>query len=183
MSSPAEVDIKLVSPCGSPATEADLAQMAQDLGRVPRGVWAIGARDREGMPLVAVTMPRLDDGTPFPTLFYLTSPELTKACSTLEAEHFMEELAERLRDDVDFGAAYARAHDDYLRRRACLGDVPEIENFSAGGMPDRVKCIHAVVAHSLAVGPGVNPAGDAALAQMKARGLWPVATSSTEDLV
>jgi uncharacterized protein len=42
--------------------------------------------------------------------------------------------------------------------------VAEIEGTSAGGMPDRVKCLHVLVAHSLAAGPGVNPLGDEALA-------------------
>ena len=42
--------------------------------------------------------------------------------------------------------------------------VPEIAGISAGGMPDRVKCLHVLVAHSLAAGPGVNPLGDEALA-------------------
>jgi hypothetical protein len=30
-------------------------------------------------------------------------------------------------------------------------------------MPARVKCLHVLVAHSLAAGPGVNPLGDEAL--------------------
>ena len=47
---------------------------------------------------------------------------------------------------------------------ARLGDVPEIDGVSAGGMPDRVKCLHALVGHALAAGPGVNPLGDEAVA-------------------
>lgn len=164
-------DILAVAPQGSPATEADFARLAEDLGRVPRGVWAVGARDAAGAPLVVVTEPRLEDGTPFPTLFYLTSPAYTKAASTLEAEHFMEALTERLATDEEFGALYRESHEDYLRRRALLGDVPEIEGFSAGGMPTRIKCLHALIGHSLAVGPGINPAGDAALAEIARRWL------------
>ena len=38
--------------------------------------------------------------------------------------------------------------------------MPEIENISAGGMPTRVKCLHAVIGHTLAVGRGINPMGD-----------------------
>jgi hypothetical protein len=33
-------------------------------------------------------------------------------------------------------------------------------------MPDRVKCLHVLIAHSLAKGPGVNPLGDEALATL-----------------
>jgi hypothetical protein len=60
-------------------------------------------------------------------------------------------------------AAYLAAHNSYLAERDQLEVVEELVNFSAGGMPERVKCLHALVAHSLAKGPGVNPMGDAAL--------------------
>ena len=58
-----------------------------------------------------------------------------------------------------------RAHESYLADREAVEFVEEIAGISAGGMPDRVKCLHALVAHSLAVGPGVNPIGDLALAE------------------
>jgi hypothetical protein len=75
----------------------------------------------------------------------------------------MREMTERLGQDPDLASRYAAAHDDYLRRRAALGEVAEIAGVSAGGMPTRVKCLHVLVAHSLAAGPGVNPLGDEAL--------------------
>ena len=59
--------------------------------------------------------------------------------------------------------AYRRAHEQYLADRERLESVPEIAGVSAGGMPDRVKCLHALVAHSLAAGEGVNPLGDEAV--------------------
>ena len=109
------------------------------------------------------TEPRLPDGTPFPTTFYATCPRLTGAISTLETSGMMREMTDRLGKDPALASAYAAAHRDYLRRRAELGDVAEIDGISAGGMPTRVKCLHVLVAHSLAVGPGVNPLGDEAL--------------------
>lgn len=154
------------------ATPADLEALAEQLGRVPRGVVGIGARCVCGRPLVAVTAPRLDDGTPFPTTFYLTHPGVVAAMSTLEATGAMRGLNERLADEPELAAAYARAHEDYLARRAALGEVPEIEGFSAGGMPTRVKCLHALAGHALAAGPGVNPVGDAALALAAEAGTW-----------
>ena len=54
----------------------------------------------------------------------------------------------------------------YLADRATLGDVPEIDGVSAGGMPTRVKCLHVLVGHALAAGPGVTPLGDEALAAL-----------------
>ena len=156
----------------SPVAQADLDALQDQLGRVPRGVVAIAARCRHGRPTVVRTAPRLEDGTPFPTSFYLTCPPATRAVSTLEAEHLMADMQSRLADDDDLRSAYAAAHEDYLARRAELGEVEEIAGISAGGMPERVKCLHALLAHTLAVGRGINPFGDETLDVLAARGMW-----------
>jgi hypothetical protein len=109
---------------------------------------------------VIATAPRLPDGTPFPTTYYLTCPKAVAACSRLESAGVMAELAERLDEDPEFAAAYQRAHESYLADRDSLGEVPELSGFSAGGMPTRVKCLHALLGHALAAGSGVNPVGD-----------------------
>ena len=147
----------------SPATPEDLAEVSRQLGRPVRDVAAIAARCVCGKPLVVQTPPRLADGTPFPTLYYLTQPAATAAISTLEATGLMAELQARLEVEPDLAAAYLAAHESYLSDRAALGEVSEVDGISAGGMPTRVKCLHALVGHSLAVGPGVNPIGDIAL--------------------
>ncbi|HHW83408.1 MAG TPA: DUF501 domain-containing protein [Actinomycetales bacterium] len=128
-----------------------------------------------GRPLVVVTAPRLDDGTPFPTTFYLTSPAAVKGASTLESTGAMEEMNERLESDPDLAAAYRRAHEAYLGARAELGDVPEIAGVSAGGMPSRVKCLHALLGHTLAAGEGINPFGDETLARLAEEGRFSLA--------
>lgn len=148
---------------GDAPTDEDIAIVSEQLGRPARGVVSIAHRCPCGLPDVVETEPRLPDGTPFPTTYYLTCPRATGAVSTLEASGMMREMTGRLADDEELAAGYAAAHEDYLRRRATLGDVPEIAGVSAGGMPDRVKCLHVVVAHSLAAGRGVNPIGDEAL--------------------
>jgi hypothetical protein len=74
----------------------------------------------------------------------------------------MAEMNQRLRHDHDLARGYRRAHTQYLHDRERLESVPELAGVSAGGMPDRVKCLHALVAHSLAAGEGVNPLGDEA---------------------
>ncbi len=147
-------------------SEQDLQLVQQQLGRVPRGVAGIAHRCDCGAPDVVLTEPRLPDGTPFPTTFYLTCPRLTGAISTLESSGLMAQMSKRLRQDPELAAAYARAHTDYLQRRAELGEVPHIAGTSAGGMPTRVKCLHVLVGHSLAAGPGINPLGDEALAAL-----------------
>jgi uncharacterized protein len=158
---------------------ADLAAVQLQLGRQPRGVVSVAARCPCGAPVVVETQPRLDDGTPFPTTFYVTCPRLTGAISTLESSGLMAQMNERLADDPQLAAAYRAAHDDYLRRRAALGHVPEIDGVSAGGMPTRVKCLHVLAGHSLAVGPGVNPLGDETL---DALGEWWRSGSCGQDL-
>lgn len=146
--------------------QADLDAAGRQLGRPPRGVVGVAHRCPCGQPDVLRTEPRLPDGTPFPTTYYATCPRLTGAVSTLETAGVMAEMTARLGQDPALIQAYRQAHDAYLAQRRELGDVPEIEGVSAGGMPTRVKCLHVLVAHSLAAGPGVNPLGDEALAML-----------------
>lgn len=152
----------------TPATDEDIEEVSRQLGRPARDIFAIAARCVCGKPTVVQTAPRLADGTPFPTTYYLTHRGATAAVSTLEASGLMAELQRRLSEEPELAASYQNAHAQYLADRDStaekLGlDVPEIENFSAGGMPTRVKCLHALIGHSLAAGPGVNPIGDIAL--------------------
>ena len=140
----------------------DLDAVARQLGREPRAVLEIAYRCPNGEPGVVKTAPRLPDGTPFPTLYYLTHPVLTAAASGLESSGMMREMTERLRLDPELAAAYRRAHESYLAERDAI--EPLGTALSAGGMPDRVKCLHVLIAHSLAKGRGVNPLGDEALA-------------------
>lgn len=141
----------------------DLEEVSRQLGRPARDILEIAARCVCGRPLVVTTKPRLADGTPFPTLYYLTQPAVTAAVSTLEASGLMAKLQQRLADEEDLKANYKSAHLSYLKEREAILEVAEIKNFSAGGMPDRVKCLHALVGHSLAKGRGVNLIGDIAL--------------------
>ncbi|MDO8732337.1 MAG: DUF501 domain-containing protein [Actinomycetota bacterium] len=147
----------------------DLPLIALQLGREPRGFTGVAHRCACGAPDVVRTSPRLPDGTPFPTTFYLTCPRLASAIGTLESQGLMREMETRLHADAELAQAYRRAHEHYLSSRAELGEVAEIEGISAGGMPDRVKCLHVLAAHALAAGPGVNPLGDEVLAEV---GTW-----------
>ncbi|KGM09897.1 hypothetical protein N869_05875 [Cellulomonas bogoriensis 69B4 = DSM 16987] len=145
-------------------SEDDLRCVAEQLGRPPRGVVGVAARCVCGRPTVVRTAPRLPDGTPFPTTYYLTHPGAVAAVSTLEASGVMREMTDRLGQDPDLATRYRAAHEHYLAQRHELGEVPEIDGISAGGMPTRVKCLHVLTGHALAAGPGVNPLGDEALA-------------------
>ena len=148
---------------GEPLTPDDELVVAAQLGREPRAIHEVGHRCPCGHPDVVTTEPRLPGGTPFPTTFYLTCPTAASLIGTLEGSGLMKEMQARLAEDPELAAAYRRAHEAYLEFRASLGDVPEIDGVSAGGMPDRVKCLHVLAAHSLAAGRGVNPLGDEVL--------------------
>ena len=152
----------------TPATPEQVAVVNRQRGRYPRGMVAVGARCVCGNPLAVVTRPQLEDGTPFPTTCYLTSPEAVKAVSRLEADGVMAAWNTELGSDADLASAYRRAHGLYLAFRSALArrlgdDEGHIAGISAGGMPKRVKCLHALTAQSLVMGPGVNPLGDRVL--------------------
>jgi hypothetical protein len=135
--------------------------MTAQLGRPPRAVREVAYRCPCGLPAVVQTAPRLDDGTPFPTLYYLTCARLASRLGGLEAQGRMREMTDRLAADPGLAAAYRRAHEAYLAERDAI--EPLGTQVSAGGMPDRVKCLHVQVGHALARGRGVNPFGDEAL--------------------
>ncbi|MBB4911231.1 DUF501 domain-containing protein [Actinophytocola algeriensis] len=150
-------------------SEADRDAVAAQLGRAPRAIREVAYRCPSGHPAVIKTSPKLEDGTPFPTLYYLTCSRLTSLTSTLEASGLMKEMTARLAEDEELAAVYLAAHRSYLAERDAI--EPLGTDVSAGGMPGRVKCLHVHVAHALAVGPGVNPFGDETVALLKAD--WP----------
>ncbi len=148
--------------------DGDIEVIGAQLGRRPRGVRAVAFRCPCGLPCVIETQPRLDDGTPFPTLYYLTCPKAIAAIGALEAGGQMRRMTERLASDAGLRASYLTAHRDYLERRNSAARAAGVEPLpvgtqSAGGMPERVKCLHALAAHELAA-PGKNPFGRETLA-------------------
>jgi hypothetical protein len=154
-------------------TPEDAAVVAAQLGRVPRGLRAVAHRCPCGLPDVVETAPRLPDGTPFPTLYYLTCPRAAAAISGLEAAGVMREMTARLAVDAPLRDAYANAHREYLARRDAAAVAAGLEPLppgtqSAGGMPDRVKCLHALAAYELAA-PGTTTLGREAI---DAAGQW-----------
>lgn len=139
----------------------DRRAVALQLGREPRAMRDVAHRCPCTLPDVVATAPRLEDGSPFPTLYYLTCPRLASAIGRLESAGLMREMTERLAADDQLRARYEAAAADYVARRDALEVLDGVP--AQGGMPRRVKCLHVLVAHSLAVGRGVNPFGDEAL--------------------
>ena len=140
----------------------DLDAIAAQLGRPPRGVLEVSYRSPDGQPGVVKTAPRLEDGTPFPTLYYLTDPRLTAEASRQESAGIMRGMTARLATDSEMAANYRAAHERYLAQRNQIEDLGT--DFSGGGMPERVKCLHVLMAYALAEGPGVVRFGDESVA-------------------
>ena len=103
---------------------ADVTAIDAQLGREPRAIHAIGHRCPCGNPDVVTTEPRLPNGTPFPTTYYLTCPRAASRIGTLEGSGLMKEMQDRLAEDPELAAAYRAAHERYLAARAELGDGP-----------------------------------------------------------
>ena len=167
----------MTTPPFAPVRDSEIRVVSSQLGREARGIVGIAARCVCGNPTVVATAPRLPQGTPFPTFYYLTHPAATAEMSRLEAGQVMVEFTELLESDEDIRAQYQRAHEAFLADRAQFGDVPEVDGISSGGMPTRVKCLHALAGHALAAGPGVNPIGDLALE----RSAWSPQRCECED--
>ncbi len=136
------------------------AVIAAQLGRPSRARSAVAHRCAHGLPTVLRVDPRLEDGTPFPTTFWSSCPLVNKQVGTLEADHVMVGLNERLDTDEDFAQAYDEAGERYVAFRQTLGD-PLPGTPRAGGAKGHVKCLHSHVGHTLATGD--NVVGHAAL--------------------
>ncbi|MCU1602437.1 MAG: hypothetical protein JWO22_3146 [Frankiales bacterium] len=143
----------------------DVRAVGLQLGREPRAIRDVAHRCGCGLPDVVETSPRLEDCTPFPTLYYLTCPRAASLIGTLESSGLMKEMTARLETDPELKSRYEAAAEDYVSRRDAMEVLESVP--AQGGMPTRVKCLHVLVGHALAVGPGVNPFGDEALALLE----------------
>jgi uncharacterized protein len=111
--------------------------------------------------MVIESHPRLDDGSPFPTLYWLTCPILLKRVSRLESEGFMNELNDRLGREQDMRGRLTASIERMIARRDSH-EVLDDPGSPPGGGPDKVKCLHAHVAIELVQND--DPAGSIALA-------------------
>jgi hypothetical protein len=137
------------------AGAADRGLIEAQIGRAVRGSVAVAARCRYGLPAVVRPAPLLPDGTPFPTLYWLACPAARVAVGRLEAAGWNATLSERVAAEPDLAAAHAAAHAGYLAQRDAMARLPG--DPGVGGLPGRVKCLHALYAHQAAT--GADPVG------------------------
>lgn len=134
--------------------------VAAQISREPRSVVDVVARCSFGLPTVIKVPPHLDDGTPFPTTFWLTCPLASRRIGRLEADGGVKKAEVRIDRDPEFAAAYQQAMDRYeIERDALIDDEAPLHRPSGGvgGTRRGVKCLHAHYADHAA--GNTNPVG------------------------
>ncbi len=142
---------------------ADARVVAQQLGRNPRGAFIVSVRCSFGYPQVIRVHPVVA-GKPFPTLYWLTCPFLSKEIGRLEAEGYVKTLEALLHAEQPLRAAMHEAHRRTCALRDQLLSPQEKAQLASSGMLvglgtrgiggisdwDRLKCLHLHTAHALA---------------------------------
>lgn len=153
----------------------DLRAIEQQLRREPRGIIEVIKRCKQGLPLVILTFPFLEDQAPFPILFWLTCPKLVKSVSKLEDEGMAKLWQQRITKSKRLAELLQEAQSDYQQRLSKLvkRQICSHQNQAKfekqfdyahykgiGGVEDsnKIKCLHAHYAHFLATGK--NPVGE-----------------------
>lgn len=132
------------------ASQRDVDDVTAQLGRPPRGEFEVVVRDEAGKPVVIKNQPWLRDGTPMPTLYWLTSPKLVHDVGLIESAGGVNQ-AEAEIDPDELRAAHARyaAERDALASQEIDGPSPY---GGVAGTRTGVKCLHAHYAYFLAGG-------------------------------
>lgn len=142
-------------------TQADDQQVVEvQLGRPLRAESAPVSRCHLGLPVVVRVPPILDDGTPFPTLYWLTCPLATARIGRLEGAGGIRRLEQKAEVDPEFAGRLQTANAAYENERDGLvpaGSSPAPSG-GVGGTRAGIKCLHAHYAHTRA--GGENPVGD-----------------------
>lgn len=147
--------------------------VAAQLGRALRGSWTVAVSCPFGFPAVIETAPYLLDGTPFPTLFYLTCPAAVEEIARREASGGVEAFRRAVAGDARLGRACAELDRLQRRRRRELArsaqsgdaappaDAGEVLERGIGGPEDaaRATCLHAYTATLLAAVTGAGALG------------------------
>jgi len=134
--------------------------VAVQIDREPRSVVDVVARCHLGLPVVIKVPPHLDDGTPFPTTYWLTCPLAIRRIGRLEAEGGVKKAEARIASDSEFRSAYEEAMSRYRRDRDALISLDDAGPHPSGGIGGTrrgVKCLHAQYADHAAGNP--NPVG------------------------
>lgn len=130
------------------------------IGRPLRADSEVVSRCHLGLPVVLRVPPVLDDGTPFPTLYWLSCPLASARIGRLEGSGGVKRMEAKAEADPEFGAALEAAQAAYRAERDALLAVgaDPVPTGGVGGSRAGVKCLHAHYAHTRA--HGKNPVGE-----------------------
>lgn len=138
----------------------DQAVATVQLDRPLRASGEVVARCPLGMPVVMKVPPLLDDGTPFPTLYWLTCPLALRRIGRLESVGGVKQMERLVESDSRLSDALARRHESYATERDAL--VPDGASLrpegGVAGLGRGIKCLHAHYADHAA--GGANPVGE-----------------------
>ncbi|MGD2102447.1 MAG: DUF501 domain-containing protein [Acidimicrobiia bacterium] len=142
------------------SSKDDRRVIEAQIGRPLRAPSEVVQRCHLGLPVVVEVPPHLDDGTPFPTLFWLTCPLAAARIGRLEGSGGVRRMETKARSEPGFGAALTEAHAAYAAERDALivDETGPNPSGGVGGAAKGVKCLHAHYAH-FAAGRD-NPVGE-----------------------
>lgn len=138
----------------------DRTVIETQIGRPLRAPSTVVSRCHLDLPVVVRVPPILDDGTPFPTLYWLTCPLARARIGRLEAGGGVKRMDSKAESDPEFSLRLQEAHRTYESQRDALvpaGTQPAPSG-GVGGSLGGVKCLHAHFAHTRAGGD--NPVGE-----------------------
>ncbi len=138
-----------------PVSEQTHAQVAQLLGREPRGLQDVAVAHHDGAPIV-IRVASVVDGKPFPTLLWLVDPALNYRIDVAEAGGLIARLQQQVDADPNLRAAMHADHRKHIALRdsylsieerdylAANGLAPALAERGIGGIADfgRIRCLH-----------------------------------------
>ncbi len=127
------------------AAGGETGAIAAQLGRPLRAESRVVARCHLDLPVVIEVPPLLNDGTPFPTRYWLTCPLAVKRISRIESRGEIGRLETRRQNDRTFAADLDEAHRRYESERDILlpPDASPRPRGGVAGAVAGIKCLHA----------------------------------------
>ena len=128
------------------------------LNRKVRSNINVVAKCHFDLPVVVDVPKNLDDGTPFPTMYWLTCPMYVKKVSTLESNGMVKNLDKQLVENKKLNKLWRKRQKSYENERNkkyknLTNTISPIGG--VGGTTKSIKCLHSHLADELVSGENV----------------------------
>ena len=129
----------------------------QQIGRKLRTDSEVSCRCHFNIPAVIKVPPKLDDGTPFPTTYWLTCPMYNKKIGSLESHGLIKELDKEIINNPELKKQWKSRQISYEQERERLEtkDMGPKASGGVGGATESIKCLHSHTADELSTGQNV----------------------------